>query len=442
VEQHLLPLDAMADESFEHWIEKTHYTRRKKEQLRRLFMETCAQIDDQVSDYVVKCFIKDEAYPMYKFPRGIYARCDDFKIRIGPLLKLIEEEVFDLPYFIKKVPVPDRPRVLLERFGFVQAHDDRPDEILPRLLVNDYTAYESVFVPMMMLVEMIMYSWMVQNMAGGREFMRNIEKLRGWNICKFKFIIAYILALRMSGENTTSIGNGFNNMMVTFFNIESIGGKVIAALFEGDDCLVYYIGPMVRNQQYLDLGFLAKPQFFVNFNEASFCGQIFDLDTLTVIADPIKYIMNIGWVSVRYANAKDKVLRGLLRSRALSLLYQYPGCPIIQNMALAYIRLTEGVKPVYEKLDEYHQQIQREALKAKLPIREIKPSTRELMEKVFKVRYFDQLIIERYFDSLETISIIPLSILGDYVNADQLEFGQYFIRKGYVDDFIPELNNV
>jgi hypothetical protein len=79
-------------------------------------------------------FVKDEGYDSFKHARGINSRTDEFKVRVGPIFKLIEKEVFKLPCFIKKVPLDRRAEYILDMMG----------ETGP-FLVSDYTAFESLF---------------------------------------------------------------------------------------------------------------------------------------------------------------------------------------------------------------------------------------------------------------------------------------------------------
>jgi hypothetical protein len=407
--------------------------------MRTLYENTTKRVDDRKSYYKVKCFIKDEAYPKYKYPRAIFARVDDFKIRIGPVLKAIEKKLFSLPCFIKKVPVPDRPRYLYKMFGNLVGHTDRPNEHLVRIYASDFTSFESSFDKKFYEgAEFWFYLFMISTLPEKCEFSHLLDIIKSKNMCIFKFLIVFLWALRMSGENTTSIGNGFANCTTANFIVEFIGGIVIAAIFEGDDCLMAYVGPMIDPENYKKLGFLVKPEYFNHFNEASFCGQLFDIESMTVIADPIKYIMNLAWVSVRYRNASDKTLLGLLRSRAMSLLYQYPGCPIIQAMALCYYRITQGYKPVYEKLDEYHMDIQRQAMASDLPVRVVEVQTRLLMQRVFGITVIHQLMLEKYFNEMNVLSPMDHHVIDYYTVSDWAEFNDRYVRDYYTKDFVPQ----
>jgi hypothetical protein len=242
----------------------------------------------------------------------------------------------------------------------------------------------------------------------------------------------------MSGENTTSLGNGFTNLMVILFIARENNFKEVRAIFEGDDCLMSYVGKKIDMNIYNQLGFVVKPDYYQFFNTASFCGQVFDLDTFTVIADPMKYIMNLAWVSMRYSHCPDYIKRGLLRSRALSLLYQYPGCPIIQAMSLCYLRLTEGYRAVIEKLDLYHMDIQRLALQGNLPCREVAFSTRVLMNDVFKINIRDQLLIELYFEQLREICPIRNWVIDKYVTEEQRIYNSKYVQDFFFNNFVPQ----
>lgn len=105
--KNLTPLPPESDLSVEHWLEQTNYPDWRKKQLKAIHEKITNPYDEKL--FKVKSFIKDETYPSYKHARGINSRTDEFKTLVGPVIKLIEKEVFKLHWFIKKIPVRERP---------------------------------------------------------------------------------------------------------------------------------------------------------------------------------------------------------------------------------------------------------------------------------------------------------------------------------------------
>jgi len=385
---------------------------------------------------VVKCFIKNESYPKYKYPRAILARSDEFKVLVGPVFKLIENHIFSLKtdynssYFIKKVPVPNRARAILDVIGTSVGHNDpgTADQFLRRYVVTDYTSFESSFTKdIINNCEMKLYEHCVSCLPEGKAFMGYLETIVGQNRCFFSNINFSILARRMSGEMNTSLGNGFSNLMLTLFVMFEIGARDVRLFVEGDDCILTYVGPMFQPSLVLKLGFKIKFVFLRSPNLASFCGQIFDLTHLVIVCDPLKIILNFAWVNMRYVKSAHRIKMGLVRSRALSLIYQYSGCPIVQCFAWRMLELTERYEVYFdETVDGYHRQLYTDALKHIPQFRPIQFTSREIIEDVFNITVDHQIIIEAYFSSYK-FGPIDLYILRNYCTYDQLHYYDNYI---------------
>jgi len=247
--KHLIPLSPELDTGFETWLEKTPYPEWRKADLRRKHAELLALPNGREKYLKVKSFMKDECYTEYKHARGINSRTDEFKTMVGPIFKLIEEAVFKLDWFIKKVPVKDRPAYIMERLFCVSG----------RYFETDYTAFESLFVAELMdCCEMELYKYMVSELPGGDEFISLITKaLLGENECSFKFFTVWVQATRMSGEMCTSLGNGFSNLMFFLFLCWRKGSRCTGVV-EGDDGLFRVDGPAPTASDFRDLGLVIK----------------------------------------------------------------------------------------------------------------------------------------------------------------------------------------
>jgi len=444
----MVPLDMGVDISFATWLSKTNYPSCKKCGLTRLYNERVARGEGDFVRYnnFCKCFVKDESYIDYKYPRGIYARKDDFKIRVGPIFKCIEEELFKLKYFIKKIPVADRARYIFDIFGDSPVCVGSDADYIRRYIATDYSAFESSFTREVMEdCEMILYEHMVQFLPEGKAFMKLLRSvLASENECKFRQIInVKLMAGRMSGEMNTSLGNSFANLMLFEFAMEEFGCTKAICLVEGDDAIAAYVGPVIPVAFYAQLGFTIKLVYHKTLNVASFCGQVFDFKSLTVIADPIKIILNLAWANITYARSSDKKLQSILRTKALSLIYQYPGSPIIQEVGLCYLRLTEGNSFCIEQTQDCwlknRLRYARDKFKldAKLPNRPIAFSSRLLMEEIYHVTIVQQLLLEKYFAGLKRIEPIWHPVLYCHIPRVAFHYDHNYTSDRFGDHVIP-----
>jgi len=205
----LQPLAPTSDVSVPTWLSKTNYPFHRREELQQKWDSIIDSWEMEERYYRCKSFMKDECYPEYKHARGINSRSDEFKCRVGPVFKLIEEQLYKHPSFIKHVPVKDRPKYILDMLYNPAS----------KYAATDYTAFESLFTALMMeKCEFILYSYMTKFLPCHDGFMRLCRKvLAGTNECYYRDFSMQIEATRMSGEMCTSLGNGFTNLMAMFF---------------------------------------------------------------------------------------------------------------------------------------------------------------------------------------------------------------------------------
>jgi len=421
-----VPLSPDSDTSVETWLGSTSYAKWRKDELVRK-MEKCLILEEH--HMRCKSFMKDECYPEWKHARAINSRTDEFKCSVGPIFKLIEKAVFSLPWFIKKIPVAERPKYILDRLFCAGS----------KYIATDYTAFESLFTAdLMNACEFELYDYMTSKLPQHHEFMRLVrEVLAGKNICEFKFFTITVLATRMSGEMCTSLGNGWSNLMFMLFLTERRGGKAVGVV-EGDDGLFRVDGPCPTAADFADLGLVIKLEVHDELETASFCGLIFDREDLVNITSPLDELVSFGWCQSRYANSSPKIKLMLLRCKALSLAHQYPGCPILSSLAQYGLRVTRRVRfymrGFMEKQGSHLSGWLREqyvsALADEAKIRVVPPPmrTRLLVERQFGVTVAQQLAIESQLDNLHVLEPLNLSMewpvpwvdnWKDYVSIDQ-----------------------
>jgi len=426
------PLAPDVDCSFEAWLEKTNYSGERKAQLRKV-REEVVDLRYQKKFWKCKSFMKDETYGEYKAARLINSRHDAFKTVFGPIIKLIEEEVYKYPSFVKHIPVADYPRYLsemLEADGSVYAS-------------TDFTAMECHFKKVMMeTMEFVLYKYMTRNLPGFREFMVCLAIKAGINVCLFKYFIVKCIARRMSGEMDTSLGNGFANLMIIKFTWWRLNRSDPPCAVEGDDGLIKCDPSLVPTEEWFKaLGFTIKMEINSLFQLASFCGMVFDKSEMINITSPAKVILNFPWLRSVYLNAKQSKKLQLLRAKALSYAYQYPGCPMVDALAHACMRATSNItvsrKLVTHGLDTYQKAKVEAALDGawKLKRRFCGAETRLLMEKKHGLPVDIQLTFERICDNINSlVDLDCLVLLEPYVHRDTISYYDSYVRAGLEDN--------
>lgn len=400
-ELNLVPLPADSDTSQETWLRGSNYPEWRRQELLECWLESRGILTNK--HFVLKCFVKDETYPEFKHARGIFSRHDVFKCAVGPIFSLIEKQVFnptkENPYFIKKIPVQDRPQYIKDLL-FVEGS---------KYVATDYTAYESHFTKEIMEhVEFVLYDYMTKNLPGHKEFMWLVKNvIGGKNLCQFKTFDFEVEATRMSGEMCTSLGNGFTNLVVMKAACRYLGSECIGVV-EGDDGLFRIRGAIPTTELFEKFGFTIKMDIHDKIETASFCGIVFDPEDLVNVADPAQAVLNFGWAPSLYVNAKPARRLEILRAKSLSYLHQYAGCPVIQAIALYGLRVTKHIDMNRfmrkAKLNMWERDRMFAAIKHfesyEMIAQKVPNNTRHLVEEKFGMTIKEQISLENYFDSL------------------------------------------
>lgn len=429
------PLDGDTDTTYESWrpeVNQPEWRKIEYDEAYEKVMFLLNEIDPQtlikelrVAD--VGGFGKDETYPEFKHERCINARDDLYKVLVGPFYRLIEKKLFSRPEFIKKVPVKDRPRVIFEALY-------RPGATY---IATDYKRYEASFVSeVQWAFEFQLYIHMMKGVWASKWFAKLSQAAQlSINKILYHFFIMWIRATRMSGEMCTSLGNGFTNLMAEKFVAHESGVELICFV-EGDDGLAAGDGKL-KEELFQKLGFEIKLQYFDDLCSASFCGLIFDPEDLINITDPVKVLQNIAWVAGKYAKARIPKLKALLRVKGLSMLYQYPGCPIVQEMALYILRVTAGidVRPAISKIRDTYEREKLERMMRDYPswkdlvslVQEPPMRTRLLMEQKFGVCVTFQLDTEAYFRCKNDLKPVELYWIRDVCHPDTASYFDRYV---------------
>jgi len=399
LKKNLEPLTDADIPSFEEWLAATPYSSARKEELAKEWKDF--QTDPRFAKFrKVKSFCKDETYPEWKCLRAINSRVDSAKCYFGPIVQAVSDKLFSLPWFIKKIPVPDRPVVIGDALSYVGPDED--------YIFTDYTAFEAHFIKEVMEITQVKLFEHMLSKTNQSEWLRvYTSTMTGTNHCVFKNFDVFVDAVRMSGEMDTSLSNGFSNLMLFLFCCEENKATSVVGFVEGDDGL-FRVAPASAAptfQQFKDLGFTIKIGHTPHLNEASFCGQVYHLDDKIVVTDIKEVVARLGWTNKKYVKANDRTLMMLLRAKAYSLVYQYNGCPVLDVLGRRLLDLTQHVgidERIYNNMDQWERARLRAAVAAGIPpLKTPGAGTRALVEKLYNIPVSEQLALEKQFSTIE-----------------------------------------
>jgi hypothetical protein len=425
----LTPLPATTDISFDSWVAHINHPESRKEELRTLWNSIHRTLERKHAS--VKQFMKDESYASFKHGRSINSRHDAFKCATGPWFSAIEKEVFKLKWFIKYIPVLDRPKALYERLFRVGA----------TYYSSDFTSFESLFTPELMeAVEMQLYRYMTANLPDRQVFYDCLDMIMGRNSIGNKWFQTSVDGTRMSGEMNTSLGNGFANLMFWLFLCEEKGASC-EGFVEGDDGIFSVMGDAPTAADFERLGLVVKIEEHTRLNTASFCGNVFDEVEQTQITDPRYAAVNLFWLPGKYAFSKKSVQLALLRSKALSLHHQYPKHPILSALSKRILQLTRSydVRKVLQQgfLNQWEREQLIGAMKDFDPeeqLDNVPLANRLLVEELYGVTSHQQILFEDRIAKFELGDTLDVSwecddawswYYQDYVSRSSSTFANY-----------------
>jgi hypothetical protein len=200
--------------------------------------------------------------------------------------------------------------------------------------------------------------------------------------------------------------------MLMQFVCREAGCREVLGVVEGDDGLFTMVGTPPTAADFARLGLVIKLEVHDTISTASFCGLVFDPKDRVNVADPRKVLTNFGWAQRQYARARSSKLIVLLRCKALSTAYQYPGCPIIAEIGWYGIRVTprmasNKLRKNISRKGQFDPHTRGKILAAmycgNIPHMEPPRNTRLLVERLYGITVEVQLSIESYLRSLTTI---------------------------------------
>jgi len=237
----------------------------------------------------------------------------------------------------------------------------------------------------------------------------------------------------------TSEGNGLMNMFMTFFLLEEAGNFEYGGYFEGDDGVCWYTSVDYSSAQppttlqYEAIGAKIKIMIPPEPTLESFCGLIFDPVVLDNVTDPLECLMSFGYTTRQYEFACESKRLALLRSKSLSMLYSYPGAPILKALALYGLRVSDKIDDKYLAKVESRMKIcsydkeetiqDRRAQKFDDVLNKpVHTLTRLVVERKFGIGLELQYKIEKYLNEKNDLSPLDIPEVLDYVHPDTIKY--------------------
>lgn len=379
---------------------------------------------------IVSAHVKDETYAEFKPVRMINAREDWAKAFLGPIFNSIEHAVCKLPWFIKYIPVCDRPRAIYNKIYAEGA----------RYVCTDYSSFEAHFTPAMMwAMEDPLYEFMLSQIPKEQHDMF-LDVWRstvcGTNVVDIKGLFtAELQGTRMSGEMNTSLGNGWCNLVLFMFALFENGAtwddifENCPGYVEGDDGIFRVSDKLSPSSAQMEFyGFKLKIDTVDDICEASFCGQVFHPSDMINVTDPISVLMKLSWISRRYIECSKQTSKELLKAKALSTLYQYNGCPIITSACTSILRQMKTTRlssRTINNMSIWDKKLFREASVCGWEVKTPTEPTRDLVARRYNLDTAKQLEIE---EMLQTV------VLGKPYNLDLPP--QYNFYTAVSDDYV------
>jgi len=400
------PLPFDVDLSVESWLPKTAYSA-----LRQLQLLNTAHAARPKRWKSCKSFVKDEFYIEPKPCRTINSRSDWFKTQVGPIFHVIGEAVFSLPFFIKHIPVEDRINHIIAQTALLGAEIDE----------SDFTSFEAHFKKLILaLIAHRVYRRYLVNIVARmcvKLFLEYIEGvIEGPQKLYFAKLIIEKVEAEMSGEMSTSLTNSLTNCILYCWLLSRKYGRPvweIRGVFEGDDGINSRDPKMkLTSKDFAEVGFDCKMKTSTDIGGTDFCSLVFDEVERISVTDIVKAYVKFGWGTGQFVCASRIKKLELLRAKSFSMLYQYPGCPVLHELARYGLRVTKGLS--LERFlrktkfsDSHKMELFRLSYAKRFELEKLKlvecPRTRDLIARRYGLTVGEQLAAESYLRGLSTL---------------------------------------
>lgn len=384
------------EELMEEWLLNSKYNSKRRQKMRELADALLSNKKDIKKIYHMTSFIKKEFYSELKEPRIINSRSDEFKSLVGPFTHQIEKLVMREHYIKHKLPS-----------DVAQQMNDMATKY-PLLYETDYSSFEGSFDrELMEHVELAMMEHVLQNYPWILSIIKRAYSKKNflrYKVCEGNFASCQFEGSRMSGDMWTSLCNGFTNYcLVSYFAWKAqqdVGYFDYDFIVEGDDGFIATSYPL-RFDLAAELGFKLKCEAKHDINDLSFCGicefngrLVPDIHT---ILNKYGYVHTTNIVrGIKNANNSRKQLkrtRDLIHSKALSLLAQSAGIPVLQAVAQQQLKL--GGKFVPKYVDWWESEVYDFSQVTQMTSLPIEDGMRKFVETRFEISVKHQLAIEK-----------------------------------------------
>jgi len=375
-------------------------------------------------------FIKEESYPNYKAPRNICAASDAHKVFLGPWFDLLEKLHSDDPTSIKAVPVCDRIQYVrnrLERDGVTYAG-------------TDHTRFESGVSTEWM--ELCLHNYikpLLSHLPGYAMFHRAMLRCCRIKRIDFKEWSCNIKATQFSGTRFTAFLNWLINKFGIIF-VAHMSKCEVDFIAEGDDAVIAELRGKLDPKWYECLCQDVKFERCFKLGDLSFVGNLYS-DSLQMMKDPWKVLVNFGWSTSQYTAANSKTLQTLARVKAHSLIAELPACPVLSEVATTILRLTEehsgNVHTVVQKmrLNEYQRDKLEENLAKDTTAHPITLETRLAFESLFGIPVSLQESVESALKNKPSFGpLVEVQPIFDFMPLDRyldgvLSYDNYVVKR-------------
>lgn len=379
------------------WLEGTSYSRKLQQRMTREYKDGLHPCDDREFN-VVGQFVKNERFPEFKAPRLINAKGTAYKFHFGSMVAEVEKIVYQMPEFIKSIPVRQRPHYITRMIV-------GPGR---RYMTTDFTSFEANFTSFIMKNcenALLRHVFADHPLFPKMDWLcRSIESRQ---VCKSK--LGYSMevdATRMSGEMSTSLSNGFSNLMFMKYIFHSLGVTDLKIVVEGDDAImsVPMDSRLPTEADFARLGLKVKLEEHSSISTASFCGIVFAEEDMINVTDPIAAVVEMNILSDKCAPMRLSKKMAFLKSKAMSAKYQYNGCPIIDAYASWILRETAryDVRVADARCSDWwalQKLIAREGSDDWKTRTQSPPATRRLVQDRYGISVSEQLALEALFDA-------------------------------------------
>lgn len=260
----------------------------------------------------------------------------------------------------------------------------------------------------------------------------------------------------MSGEMNTSLGNGLVNLIIINFICCHLHKNSVTCIVEGDDSL-FCTTANVTSDDFISCGLTCLLEKHEKINTASFCGIIYHPYDGNIITDPIKVLLKTPYLPRKWCSSATKVQLQIMKCKALSIRWQYPGCPILISFAnwilretchlqvrksvLEYFKTLINYQTVGIDFDSFKKAYLFSDITRTTPNREIGEQTRLLMDEKFHIPVDYQLELEGFFDNQTSLEAYTHPLIYQFCKPDMIHNFQTHVFNLPVTTTVAEIPN-